>query len=179
MCSWGDNAPIWAFVPMCLYTGRAQRLGPSWAIWTKLSFCHLAFMSPWWKENANSRRSGNSFHNPQHPDGSWGLWLRSHCSNGKPKQALLVPSSVPSPERLCPFSSWADELSFLAKCSHSVEHMTGLDAIHTTHWTSWGREECWYPLSVCLDWGDRPPSVSLKAFPRMLTWRGKTHPKPG
>lgn len=86
MCSWGDNAAIWAFVPMCLYTGRAQRLGPSWAIWTKLSLCHLAFMSPWWKENANSRRSGNSFHHSQHPDGSWGLWLYSHCSSGKPKQ---------------------------------------------------------------------------------------------
>lgn len=146
MCNWGDNVAIWVFVPMCLYMVQAQRLGctgePSWAIWTKLSFCHIAFMSTWWKENANSRRSSNSFHNFQHPGGSWELWPYSHCSNGNLKQVPRVPSLAPSPKRPCFFSSWVDELSFLASAhiqwNKWLTHMQSKPFIEHR----WGGGEC-------------------------------------
>jgi hypothetical protein len=96
MCNWGDNLAICAFVSMCLYTSAGTEAGlhgkTSCAIWNKLSFCHTAFMSTWWKENVNARRSCASFHSFQHPGGSWQLWFDAvAASTGNHKQSLPLP----------------------------------------------------------------------------------------
>lgn len=194
MCNWGDNVAIWVLVPMCLYMMQAQRLGctgePSWAIWTKLSFCRIVFMSTWWKENANSRRSSNSF-----------IIFSSLVVPRSPAQMVTVsrcphvPSSASSPGRLS-FSSWIEEpfLKPVAVSSPSRDNFPPWQSVHIwwnkwlvyiyskpLSWTFWGYR--WVMLiSIASVTGLRRQAsvdISVKAFLRRFNWRGKTHAKPG